>query len=145
MFRRKKATNSAERLREVSFFEGFTPDELDRVAELVDEVEAEKGAEITDQGRPGQECYVIQEGQANVYFGGEHIASLGPGSMVGEMALIDHRPRSATVLAETPMRLLALDAKNFRALLDEMPKASQRVMSLLNARLQENDARRSGE
>ena len=143
MFRRRKATDGAARLAEVSFFEGFTSEELARVAELVDEVEAERGAELTDQGRPGRECYVIQEGTANVYFGGEHIATLGPGSMVGEMALIDHRPRSATVVAETPMRLLALDAKNFRALLDEMPKASQRVMSLLNARLQENTERRS--
>jgi CRP-like cAMP-binding protein len=58
--------------------------------------------------------------------------------MVGEMALVDHRPRSATVVAETPMRLLGFDTKAFRSLLDEMPKASQRVMSLLNARAQEN-------
>jgi CRP-like cAMP-binding protein len=141
MFRRKKATDGASRLREVSFFEGFTDEELDRVAELVDEVEAEQGAQLVDQGRPGQECYIIQEGTANVFFGGEHIATLGPGSMLGEMALIDHRPRSATVIAETPMKLLALDAKHFRELLDTMPKASQRVMSLLNARLQENSQR----
>lgn len=144
MFRRKKATEAAERLAKVAFFEDFTPEELERVAELVDDVEAEPGAELTDQGRPGQECYVIESGQANVYFGGEHIATLGPGSMVGEMALLEHRPRIATVVAETPMRLLGLDARSFRALLDEMPKASQRVMSLLNARLQENADRQSG-
>ncbi|OWY62107.1 hypothetical protein B7486_60195, partial [cyanobacterium TDX16] len=94
-----------------------------------------------DQGRPGLECYVILEGTAGVSVSGEHIATLEAGSMVGEMALIDHRPRSATVVAETPMRLLAFDAKAFKALLDEMPKASQRVMSLLNARLQDNAGR----
>lgn len=145
MFRRTKATDGAERLAKVAFFEDFTPEELNRVAELVDDVEAEPGAELTDQGRPGQECYVIESGQANVYFGGEHIATLGPGSMVGEMALLEHRPRIATVVAETPMQLLGLDARNFRALLDEMPKASQRVMSLLNARLQENATRTTGD
>ena len=145
MVRRKKATEAAERLSKIAFFEGFTPDELARVAELVDDVEAEPGAVLTDQGRPGQECYVIESGQANVYFGGEHIATLGPGSMVGEMALLEHRPRIASVVAETPMQLLGLDTRSFRALLDEMPKASQRVMSLLNARLQENAERQSGD
>ncbi len=145
MVRRKKATEAAERLSKIAFFEGFTPDELARVAELVDDVEAEPGAVLTDQGRPGLECYVIETGQANVYFGGEHIATLGPGSMVGEMALLEHRPRIASVVAETPMQLLGLDTRSFRALLEEMPKASQRVMSLLNARLQENAERQSGD
>ena len=88
---------------------------------------------------------MIESGQANVYFGGEHIATLGPGSMVGEMALLEHRPRIASVVAETPMQLLGLDTRSFRALLEEMPKASQRVMSLLNARLQENASRTAGD
>ena len=145
MFRRRKAEKQAviAELGDVSFFEGFTPQELARVADLVDEVEAEAGAELMDQGRPGLECYVILDGTAGVYFGGEHAASLEAGSMVGEMALIDHKPRSATVVAETPMRLLAFDTRHFRALLDDLPKASQRVMSLLNARAQENAARRA--
>ena len=145
MFRRKKAEKQAviDELGDVSFFEGFTPQELARVADLADEVEAEAGAELMDQGRPGLECYVILDGTAGVYFGGEHAASLEAGSMVGEMALIDHKPRSATVVAETPMRLLAFDTRHFRALLDDLPKASQRVMSLLNARAQENATRQS--
>jgi CRP/FNR family transcriptional regulator, cyclic AMP receptor protein len=143
MFSRKKAEQhvAASQLEDVAFFEGFTPEELARVAELADEVEAEVGAELMDQGRPGLECYVILDGTAGVYFSGEHIATLEAGSMVGEMALVDHRPRSATVVAETAMRLLAFDTRAFRALLDELPKASQRVMSLLNARAQENSGR----
>jgi CRP/FNR family transcriptional regulator, cyclic AMP receptor protein len=143
MFSRKKAEqkDAAAQLGDVAFFEGFTADELARVAELADEVEAEAGAELMDQGRPGQECFVILDGSAGVYFGGEHAVTLEAGSMVGEMALIDHRPRSATVVAETPLRALAFDTRAFRALLDEMPKASQRVMSLLNTRAQENRSR----
>jgi CRP-like cAMP-binding protein len=143
MFSRKKAEAgaAAAQLGDVAFFEGFSPDELARVAELAEEVEAEAGAELMDQGRPGQECFVILEGSAGVYFAGEHAVTLEAGSMVGEMALVDHRPRSATVVAETPMRLLAFDTRAFRALLDELPKASQRVMSLLNARAQENTGR----
>lgn len=146
MFSRKKAEQhyAAAKLVDVAFFEGFTNDELAKVAELADEVTAEAGAELMDQGKPGQECYVLLEGTANVFFSGEHIATLEAGSMVGEMALIDHRPRSATVVAETPMRLLAFDTKAFRRLLDNLPKASQRVMSLLNSRAQENQDRREG-
>lgn len=133
---RKQAPEAASQLEGVAFFEGFGRDELERVAQLAEEVEAQPGAQLMDQGRPGRECFVILEGTAGVYVSGEHIATLQPGSMVGEMALIDHRPRSATVVAETPMRLIAFDAKRFKTLLDEMPKASQRVMSILNARLQ---------
>ena len=142
MFTRKKAKEAAERLRDVAFFEGFTDQDLTRVASLADEVEAEEGAELTDQGRPGLECFVILDGRASVLVAEEHVATLEKGSMVGEMALIDHRPRSATVIAETPMTLLAFDTKAFSKMLDEMPAARQKVMVLLNDRLRDNRERR---
>ena len=142
MFTRKKAKEAAERLRDVAFFEGFTDQDLARVASLADEVEAEEGAELTDQGRPGLECFVILDGRASVLVAEEHVATLEKGSMVGEMALIDHRPRSATVIAETPMTLLAFDTKAFSKMLDEMPAARQKVMVLLNDRLRDNRERR---
>jgi CRP/FNR family transcriptional regulator, cyclic AMP receptor protein len=126
-------------LREVSFFEDFTDKELARVAELADAVEAETGTHLTDQGKPGLECYVVADGTAGVFIGDDRIATLGPGELVGEMALIDHRPRSATVVAETPMHLLAFDAKRFRTLLDEMPKARDRMLVELNRRLRERN------
>lgn len=132
---RKKAVDGVAKLKGVSFFDGFTDDELQRVAELADDVEAEAGAVLVDQGRVGLECYVILEGSAGVYYGDEHIATVGPGSMVGEMALVEHRPRNATVVAETPMKLLAFDTKHFKQLLEEMPKAHDRVMETLAARL----------
>ena len=86
----------------------------------------------------GQECYVIESGEAEGFVGEEHLVTLGPGSMVGEMALIDRRPRSATVVANTPMSLLAFDTKAFQKLLHEMPKAEERVHSLLVSRLKAN-------
>jgi CRP-like cAMP-binding protein len=58
--------------------------------------------------------------------------------MIGEMALIEHRPRNASVIAETPMRLIAFDTKAFKTLLEEMPKAHDRVMEVLAARLKTN-------
>jgi CRP-like cAMP-binding protein len=136
---RKKTDDGAERLSKVAFFQGFTHDELTRVAELAEDVDAEEGADLMDQGRPGLECFVIVEGQAGLYFSGEQRKVLGPGDLVGEMALIDNRPRSATVKALTPMKLLAFDAKRFKTLLDEMPHASQKVMELLSERIRDNN------
>ena len=123
-------------LAKVSFFDGFSTGELNRVAQLATEVEAEKGALLIDQGRVGTECFVILDGEAGVYFGGEHIATIGPGSMVGEMALVQHRPRNATVVAATPMKLISFDMSSFRTLLSEMPEVHNRVYDVLESRLE---------
>lgn len=131
----RKSKGDAEWLAGVAFFKGFGHDELARVAGLATEVSAERGAELMEQGRMGDVCYVIVEGDAGVYINGEHVATLHEGSMVGEMALIDHRPRNATVVAETPMVLASFDRRAFDQLLDEMPKAKERVLAVLNARL----------
>jgi CRP/FNR family cyclic AMP-dependent transcriptional regulator len=131
------ATQLAAQLGDVAFFDGFSPDELRRVAQLADDVEAEEGALLIDQGRVGQECFVILDGEAAVEAGGELLVTVGKGSMVGEMALVEHRPRNASVRAVTPMHLLAFDTQAFKTLLDEMPKVRDRVMETLAARLKE--------
>jgi|SRR5581483_6881594 len=136
---RKKTDDGAERLAKIELFEGFSHAELARVAELVEEVQAEPGAVLTEQGKPGQECYIVVEGEAVFEVGGERKASIHPGEPIGEMALIDNRPRSGTVRAVTAMKLLALDAKRFRMLLDEMPKANRAIMSKLSERLRNLD------
>lgn len=134
-FFKKHDGESADWLADVSFFDGFTKDQLRRVADLSKEVEVPAGTVIIDQGDAGTECFVIVEGDASVYVANDHVATLHAGSMVGEMALVDHRPRTASVVADTPLKLLRFDAQQFRTLLEEMPKASERVMSLLTARL----------
>jgi CRP/FNR family transcriptional regulator, cyclic AMP receptor protein len=148
--KRKKAAQDeqarfalAVELRNVSFFAGFEPAELERVAELADEVEALPGAVIIDQGRVGQECFVVLDGQATVHVGDDLVATIGAGTMIGEMALVDHRPRSASVVAETPMRLVAFDTDAFTRLLAEMPKVHERVITTLGARLDANARRQS--
>ncbi len=131
-------SRSAERvevLAGVPFFEGFSEEDLRRVVELSNETSASAGSVLVDQGDPGTDCYVVLDGTASVYVRGEYVASIGPGSMIGEMALLDHRPRTATVVADTDLQLLRFDSKHFRQLLDEMPKASERVMTLLRSRL----------
>ncbi len=129
-------------LSDVAFFAGFTEEQLVEVAELGERLEADAGVEITDQGRMGDACFVIVEGTANVLMNGEYVASVNAGSMVGEMALLEHRPRTASVVAETPMVLVSFGVEQFRALLDRNPSANERVLSLLQARATQNQARR---
>jgi len=145
--RKKAAVDEEQRfalvvkLRDVAFFEGFAPSELDRVAELAEDVEASPGALIIDQGRVGTECFVILEGLANVFVGDDVVAQIGPGTMVGEMALVEHRPRNASVVAETPMTLVVFDLKAFKTLLEEMPRVHSKVLETLAARRKSNAER----
>lgn len=124
-----------KQLSSVALFEGLSTDELERVANLSDQIEVDAGTELVDQGDPGTFCFVLVEGTASVFVNGDYVSTSGPGSMVGEMALLDLRPRTATVIANTPMTLRRFDIAAFRALLDEMPKASERINAILLSRL----------
>jgi CRP/FNR family cyclic AMP-dependent transcriptional regulator len=119
----------------VRLFSTCNKRELARIASLVDEVEAPKGKVLTRQGDPGQECFVIAEGKAKATMRGKGTAVLGPGSFFGEMSLLDQGPRSATVTAETNMRLLVLGSREFSALINEVPPVAVRMMRGLAERL----------
>jgi CRP-like cAMP-binding protein len=122
-------------LSKLEFFEGFSADELARVREMAENVSAEAGAVLMEQGDVGQEAFVICSGQAGVFVNGHRVAAIGPGSAVGEMALLDRHPRSATVKALTDLELLSFDSDRFQQLLESMPKAAARVMKQLNEKL----------
>lgn len=133
----RKESTATEWLSAIPLFHGMHPDELARVNRLGTRVEVPAGEVLVDQGDPGTYCYVVVDGTAGVYVRGEYVATSGPGSTIGEMALIDHRPRTATVVATTPMTLLRFDTLRFRELLDQMPKASERIMAILGSRLRD--------
>ena len=126
-------------LSKLEFFEDFTPEELTKVRALADDVTAEAGAVIIEQGDVGTEAFVLCAGQAGIYVNGHRVATIGAGSAVGEMALLDKRPRSATVRAVTDLELLSFQAKDFQDLLETMPKAAGRVIAQLNEKLREQN------
>lgn len=125
-------------LRHIALFAQMAEAELARVAALGEPVDAEPGAVLIDQGDVGVECFLVLEGEAGIFAAGQHVATIGPGAVVGEMALIGHKPRNATVTAQTAMRLLAFNITSFRKLLDEMPVAQKYIYDLLEARAREN-------
>jgi CRP/FNR family transcriptional regulator, cyclic AMP receptor protein len=131
-------TAAVDDLRNVGLFEGLSERELAHVAELAEPVEAEPDALLMEQGAVGLECFVVVDGSAGVYSGSHHLATVGPGTVVGEMALIDHRPRNATVRAETTMKLLAFEVAAFKHLLEDLPSAKARITEVLHTRAQAN-------
>ena len=117
-----------ERLGALPMFGGCTNKELRDIARIVDELQVESGRVLMSQGDAGQEAFVIEEGAAEVVRDGQLLATVGPGSYVGELALIDAGPRSATVTATTPMRVLVIGTREFATLLDEVPGLARRVL-----------------
>lgn len=137
----KDVGGTVDDLRHLALFAKMSNAELQRLANLGEPVEAEPGAVLIDQGDVGTECFLVLEGEAGVIHGADHVATIGPGTIVGEMALIGHRPRSASVRAQSRMRLLAFDIAHFKRVLDEMPVARDHIYSLLQARAAENSSR----
>lgn len=137
-FRKGDVAGTVDDLRHIALFATMGNADLGRIAELGEPVDAEPGAVLMEQGDVGLECFLVLEGQAGVSSGGHHLVTIGPGSIVGEMALVGHRPRNATVVAQTAMRLLAFDIVAFKRLLDEMPVARDYIYELLHARAAAN-------
>lgn len=126
-------------IKEIPLFANFSAEEIQRVVEISTEAHFSAGSVVVDQGDPGTVCHVIVSGEASVYVRGEYVTTSGPGSMIGEIALVDHRPRTATVVADNQMTTLQFDSKSFRVLLEEMPKAGEQILRSLRARLDRLD------
>ena len=122
-------------LSEVPLFRGLDPSHLGRLAELAAEVNAADGDVLMRQGETGDEFLVVVEGNVLVERKGRRLARLGPGDFLGEIALIDGRPRTATARADGDARLLVLDHGQFDALLDEFPGVGRHVARALVERL----------
>jgi len=137
----KSHGGSVEDLRHLALFAKMSNAELERLAALGEPVEAEPGAVLIDQGDVGTECFLVIEGEAAVFAGSEQVGTIGPAAIVGEMALIGHRPRNASVRAQTKMRLLSFDIAHFKRILEEMPAARDHIIGLLEARAAENKSR----
>lgn len=122
-------------LSSVPLFSGCTKKELQAIARATKEVNHKGGAVIAREGEKGMGFFLILDGTARVSVGGRSRAKLGPGDYFGEIALLDEGPRSATVTAETPMKLLGLTAWNFRRLIADNPSIAQKLLRAMADRL----------
>ena len=125
-----------ELLREVPLFSACTKRELIEVALVTDERDAAAGDDLTVEGRPGREFFVLTDGSVVVRRKGRKLAGLGPGDWFGEIALLTFKPRSATVTATSPVRLLVISDRSFRQVVETTPRIALRVLASVAQRLE---------
>jgi CRP/FNR family cyclic AMP-dependent transcriptional regulator len=128
-------------LRAVPLFAKLNQRDLETIDRLVDEIEVPEGEVLTRQGaKEAQQSFVIIAGEASVEVEGRTVGTLRPGALFGEMAMIDGRPRSATVVATSPMRLLIIGPAAFPTFIAH-PSIAPTVLKTMVERLREVEAR----
>jgi CRP-like cAMP-binding protein len=128
-----------DRLTKVPLFEGLSQRELEQIARWTDEVDLPEGERLLDQGRFAYEFFVIQEGECEVRQNRRPIATLGPGDIVGEIALIERARRTATVETLSAVRAIVMSARDFGMMMDTVPTVAERIREVEERRIGEND------
>jgi CRP-like cAMP-binding protein len=93
------------------------------------------GQIIFRQGEPGDHMYIIADGQVDLSVDEQHLVTIGPGGIFGEMALIDNHPRSATAIARDDCILVIIDRAHFLTLIQKTPLFALQVMRVMAERL----------
>jgi CRP/FNR family transcriptional regulator, cyclic AMP receptor protein len=124
-----------ELIKGVPLFAECSKKELSEVAGIADEIDLREGKELTKEGGTGREFFILVEGTAEVRKGKRRVNMLGAGDFFGEISLIRHTPRTATVVATSPVRTLVITERSFRSLLEHQPGIQTKVLSALAARL----------
>ena len=126
-------------LSKIWLFSTSSAKDLRTIRKALEEVTVPVGRMLTEQGTIGREFFLIVEGQASVKRNNRKVATLGPGQYFGELALLDRRPRSASVISDTEMELLVLGQRQFNAVLDSVPALSRKLLAAMATRLRESD------
>ena len=128
MIRRKKDTSYTEVLGTLPIFSACSKKELSSIAAAGKEVPFPAGRVICREGESGIGIHIILEGETKVQVGGRTKRRLGPGAFFGEIALLDGGPRTATVIAETPVRTFSLTSWAFKSLLKSQPTLALKML-----------------
>ena len=104
-----------------------------------DAVTFDSGQVIFAEGDPGSSMYVVVDGEVEITVAGRSVRTIGAGGIFGEMALIEHGPRSGTATAKTAVRLVAIDERRFHFLVQQTPFFALQVMRIMSERLRAQD------
>ena len=140
----KSTKNEVEDVLEaVPLFAECSKKELSLLAGMVEEEEFEAGKNLCTEGDEGLGLSVIMEGEVAVYVGGEFRRDMGVGTFFGEIALLDGGPRTATVTAKVPVRVVSIPAWTFNATLESNPELALKMLREVCRRWRESDAAKS--
>jgi len=133
----RRRADVSQKLSEVGIFAACSKRDLQRISRLGTEARFPAGRVLMEEGAVGREFLVLFDGRAAVRRSGRKIATLGAGDFVGEIALLDGGPRTATVVTETDVVAEVFDRSEFRSLLLGTPELALRVLAGTAARLRE--------
>ena len=125
----------AKRLESLPLFRDLSRKERDQIARWTDEVEVPAGYMLVEQGRFPHEFFVIESGTVSVTKDGKHLADLGPGDFFGEIAIVEHDRRTASVVATTPLTAIVMLSRDFETMADVMPHVAERIHSAIRERM----------
>jgi CRP/FNR family cyclic AMP-dependent transcriptional regulator len=131
---------TVDSIRAIPLFRGSSDRSIEIISGIVRETRYPAGATLTREGETGDSLIILQSGSATVEQAGRTIRQLGPGDFLGEIALIDGRPRTATVTATEPIEAFVIDRAGFTELMDEFPVIRYDLVSALTDRLRERGA-----
>jgi CRP-like cAMP-binding protein len=130
-----------QRLASVPMFAACSPDELQLLARLADEIHLRAGEQVIGAGELGREFFIIENGSVRVVRFGREVAELGSGDYFGELALLGEPVRNADVVAVTDVDLVVMTSTQFSGLLDEVPTLARTLLRGMAHRLAEADRR----
>ena|SRR5271166_2427009 len=140
MQRKTVGRDGAERLEKLTLFGGLSMGQRRMLARVLDEITAEAGETLMREGDPGYEVLVLEEGTAEVVQHGARINELGPGDLFGELAVLeDGAPRTATVVALSPLRAIVLTAHFMREVRERMPGVGEQILRTAGAHRQRDE------
>jgi CRP-like cAMP-binding protein len=132
-------TDIADDLRRVPLFSGMTDAALTAVAELASPIEFADGDALTVEGADGDAFFLLLDGRVSVSRGGAPISELAAGDFIGEIALIDGRPRTATAVAVGPVQALVVQRADFQALMERFGAVRLGVLMALTDRIRADE------
>jgi CRP/FNR family cyclic AMP-dependent transcriptional regulator len=135
----KTKSNLTSLLKTVPIFSACSNRELATVAKIIKEVDFPAGRVICREGETGVGLHIVVEGETKVVIGGRTRRRLGPGAFFGEIALLDGGPRTATVVAETPVKTLAIPSWSFKAVIKSQPSLALKMLEETCRRLRANE------
>ena len=133
------ADEKLEQLRRVPLFAGLGGRELTELGTLADEIDVADGKVLTREGESGHEFFVVLDGTVEVDVHGQTVATLHAGDFLGEIALVDGKPRSATTRVVGPTRLMVIGHREFHQLMDDFPTVKTCVLQALAERVRRNE------
>ncbi len=128
-------------LKSIDLFSQIPGEDLARVAQIAEEIDFEPSDTVISEGEIGDSMYLIVDGRVQVFKGDRLVVELGERECVGEMAILDSEPRSATVKTQSAVRALKIEREDFYDLMNEKLEIAQGIIKVLTRRLRKTTAR----